>query len=89
MPQNVPPNTPLNMLLSLDGATVRFGGRPVLDAVDLGVVEHEIVCLLGPSGSGKSTLLRAVAGLQPLDSGRVLLDGRDQTGVPAHKRGWV
>ncbi|WP_445528505.1 ABC transporter ATP-binding protein [Streptomyces cyslabdanicus] len=74
------------MLLSLDAATVRFGGRPVLDAVDLAVAEHEIVCVLGPSGSGKSTLLRAVAGLQPLDSGRVLLDGRDQAGVPVHRR---
>lgn len=78
---------PPTMLLSLEGATVRFGGRPVLDAVDLGVAEHEIVCVLGPSGSGKSTLLRAVAGLQPLDAGRVLLDGGDQAGVPAHKRG--
>ncbi|MEW2401511.1 ABC transporter ATP-binding protein [Streptomyces sp. NPDC046862] len=75
------------MLLSLEGATVRFGGRAVLDAVDLGVAEHEIVCVLGPSGSGKSTLLRTVAGLQPLDAGRVSLDGRDQAGVPAHKRG--
>lgn len=70
------------MLLSLEGATVRFGGRPVLDAVDLDVAEHEIVCVLGPSGSGKSTLLRAVAGLQSLDAGRVVLDGRDQTGCP-------
>ncbi|MFD5712350.1 ABC transporter ATP-binding protein [Streptomyces pharetrae] len=75
------------MLLGLRGATVRFGGRPVLDGVDLEVAEHEVVCVLGPSGSGKSTLLRAVAGLQPLDAGRVLLDGRDQAGVPAHKRG--
>ncbi|CAL9574414.1 ABC transporter ATP-binding protein [Streptomyces sp. enrichment culture] len=75
------------MLLGLEGATVRFGGRAVLDGVDLEVAEHEIVCVLGPSGSGKSTLLRAVAGLQPLDSGRVLLDGRDQAGVPAHRRG--
>ncbi|MGY6024352.1 ABC transporter ATP-binding protein [Streptomyces spinosirectus] len=75
------------MLLSLQDATVRFGGRAVLDCVGLDVAEHEIVCVLGPSGSGKSTLLRAVAGLQPLDAGRVLLDGRDQTGVPAHKRG--
>ncbi|WP_411148655.1 ABC transporter ATP-binding protein [Streptomyces sp. A30] len=75
------------MLLSLEDATVRFGGRAVLDDVGLGVAEHEIVCVLGPSGSGKSTLLRAVAGLQPLDGGRVLLDGRDQAGVPAHKRG--
>ncbi|GGL97473.1 Fe(3+) ions import ATP-binding protein FbpC [Streptomyces fumigatiscleroticus] len=75
------------MLLGLQGATVRFGGRAVLDAVDLGVAEHEVVCVLGPSGSGKSTLLRVVAGLQPLDAGRVLLEGRDQTGVPAHRRG--
>ncbi|GHH86924.1 ABC transporter ATP-binding protein [Streptomyces capitiformicae] len=73
-------------LLRLADATVRFRGRPALDAVDLEVAEHEIVCVLGPSGSGKSTLLRAVAGLQPLDSGRVLLDGRDNTAVPAHKR---
>lgn len=75
------------MLLSLEDATVRFGGRAVLDEVGLDVAEHEIVCVLGPSGSGKSTLLRVVAGLQPLDEGRVLLDGRDQGGVPAHKRG--
>ncbi|MFI5674579.1 ABC transporter ATP-binding protein [Streptomyces cellulosae] len=75
------------MLLSLEDATVRFGGRAVLDGVGLGVAEHEIVCVLGPSGSGKSTLLRAVAGLQPLDGGRVVLDGRDQAAVPAHKRG--
>lgn len=74
-------------MLRLEGVTVRFGDRAVLDAVDLTVVEHEVVCVLGPSGSGKSTLLRAVAGLQPLDAGRVVLDGRDQTGVPAHRRG--
>ncbi|CAL9293653.1 ABC transporter ATP-binding protein [Streptomyces sp. SudanB182_2057] len=74
------------MLLSLDAATVRFGGRAVLDGVGLEVAEHEVVCVLGPSGSGKSTMLRAVAGLQPLDSGRVFLDGRDQDGVPAHRR---
>jgi thiamine transport system ATP-binding protein len=77
----------MTALLSLDRASVRFGGRAALDAVDLAVAEHEIVCVLGPSGSGKSTLLRAVAGLQPLDGGRVVLGGRDQRGVPAHKRG--
>ncbi|MFF3640759.1 ABC transporter ATP-binding protein [Streptomyces sp. NPDC002564] len=74
-------------LLSLREATVRFGERAALDAVDLDVREHEIVCVLGPSGSGKSTLLRAVAGLQALDAGRVLLDGHDQRAVPAHRRG--
>lgn len=74
-------------MLTLKDATVRFGQRAVLDSVDLTVAEHEIVCVLGPSGSGKSTLLRAVAGLQALDEGRVLLGGSDQTGVPAHRRG--
>ncbi|MBA4864938.1 ABC transporter ATP-binding protein [Streptomyces sp. PSKA54] len=74
-------------LLRLEGATVRFGARAALDSVDLDVAEHEIVCVLGPSGSGKSTLLRVVAGLQELDSGRVFLDGRDQSGVAAHRRG--
>ncbi|MFI9776566.1 ABC transporter ATP-binding protein [Streptomyces sp. NPDC051956] len=79
-------------LLTLDDATVRFGGpsktaHAALDRVGLEVAEHEIVCVLGPSGSGKSTLLRVVAGLQGLDGGRVFLDGRDQAGVPAHRRG--
>ncbi|MFE5970268.1 ABC transporter ATP-binding protein [Streptomyces sp. NPDC056463] len=74
-------------MLHIEGATVRFGERAALDSVDLEVADHEIVCVLGPSGSGKSTLLRAVAGLQALDGGRVLLDGTDLTGVPAHRRG--
>ncbi|MEU7062993.1 ABC transporter ATP-binding protein [Streptomyces sp. NPDC053429] len=74
-------------LLRLEGVSVRFGGRPAVDRVDLEVAEHETVCVLGPSGSGKSTLLRVVAGLQPVSGGRVLLDGADQAGVPVHRRG--
>lgn len=74
-------------MLALENATVRFGRRAALDGVDLEVADHEIVCVLGPSGSGKSTLLRAIAGLQPLDGGRVLLGGSDQAGVPVHRRG--
>ncbi|CAL9544232.1 ABC transporter ATP-binding protein [Streptomyces sp. enrichment culture] len=77
----------MTRLLQLDGVTVRFGARVALDAVDLTVAEHEIVCVLGPSGSGKSTLLRVVAGLQAADDGRVLLAGADQAGVPVHRRG--
>ncbi|MFE3117541.1 ABC transporter ATP-binding protein [Streptomyces niveus] len=74
-------------LLTLEDVTVRFGRRAALDAVDLRIAEHEIVCVLGPSGSGKSTLLRVVAGLQPPDTGRVLLEDADQAGVPVHRRG--
>ncbi|APU42417.1 ABC transporter ATP-binding protein [Streptomyces sp. TN58] len=74
-------------LLQLEGVSVRFGERAVVDSVDLEVAEHEIVCVLGPSGSGKSTLLRVVAGLQQVSAGRVLLGGADQAGVPVHRRG--
>ncbi|WP_181009065.1 MULTISPECIES: ABC transporter ATP-binding protein [unclassified Streptomyces] len=78
---------PAAPLLRLDALTVRFGDRAALDEVTLDVHEAETVCVLGPSGSGKSTLLRAVAGLQYPDAGRVILDGNDQGGVPAHRRG--
>ncbi|MFJ2441700.1 ABC transporter ATP-binding protein [Streptomyces sp. NPDC087658] len=78
-------------LLTLSDVTVRFGNREAartaLDAVDLEIAEHEIVCVLGPSGSGKSTLLRVVAGLLEPAGGRVLLDGADQSGTPVHRRG--
>lgn len=74
-------------LLQLEGVSVRFGERAVVDSVDLAVAAHETVCVLGPSGSGKSTLLRVVAGLQPVSAGRVLLDGADQAAVPVHRRG--
>jgi len=73
--------------IALEGATVRFGPVDAVNAVDLEVAAGEVVVVLGPSGSGKSTLLRAVAGLQPLDAGRVLIDGHDMAGVPPHRRG--
>ncbi|MGY0058044.1 ABC transporter ATP-binding protein [Streptomyces sp. LZ34] len=74
-------------LLRLDEVTVRYGERAALDTVDLEVAEHETVSVLGPSGGGKSTLLRVVAGLERAHTGRVWLAGRDQAGVPTHRRG--
>ena len=73
--------------LQLQDVGVRFGSRDALRNIDLAVPDGQIAALLGPSGSGKTTLLRAVAGLERPTSGRVLLDGRDLTGVPAHERG--
>src|SRR5262245_181621 len=73
-------------MLRVGGATVRFDGRAVVDAVDLEIDAGETVVVLGPSGCGKSTLLRAIAGLQQLDAGHVLWDGADLASVPAHER---
>lgn len=65
----------------------RGGARVVaLDGVDLRAADGELLVVVGPSGSGKSTLLRAVAGLEPLDAGRIVIGGRDVTGVPAARR---
>lgn len=63
--------------LALEQVWKSFGDRDVLAQVDLSVAEHEVVALIGASGSGKSTLLRCVNLLEPIDDGRVLLDGED------------
>lgn len=73
-------------VLEVRGAEVSFGAVTALSGVDLAVGAGETVAILGPSGCGKSTLLRAVAGLQPLDGGRVLWDGADLAGMPVHRR---
>ena len=74
------------MTVSLDGVSKSFGHLLVLDDITDVFAEGEMTALLGPSGSGKSTLLRIIAGLTPLDSGRVLLSGRDVTKAPARDR---
>jgi ABC-type Fe3+/spermidine/putrescine transport system ATPase subunit len=62
------------------------GGSPVLRGVDLVVAAGRRAVLVGPSGAGKTTLLRTIAGLESPDSGRLLLGGASQLGVPAHRR---
>jgi ABC-type nitrate/sulfonate/bicarbonate transport system ATPase subunit len=72
--------------LVIDGlrkAFRRARGRPplpVLDGVEFDVAPGEFVALVGPSGCGKSTLFDVIAGLEPPDAGRVLVDGEDATG---------
>jgi polar amino acid transport system ATP-binding protein len=80
--------------VEVERLTKYYGDKLVLDAVDLGVDEHEVVCLIGASGSGKSTLLRCINGLVPFDHGRVMLDGVpvDQTrerARPADQGRWL
>jgi thiamine transport system ATP-binding protein len=74
-------------MLRVENVSVELGSNRVLDGVDLAVDDGETVALLGPSGSGKSTLLRAIAGLEPLESGNVSIGGVDLDGVPPHRRG--
>jgi ABC-type nitrate/sulfonate/bicarbonate transport system ATPase subunit len=66
--------------LVIEGLRKSFGALSVLDGVDFDVAPGEFVALVGPSGCGKSTLFDVVAGLEPPDAGRVLVDGQDATG---------
>ena len=63
--------------LRFEGVWKSFGDREVLGGIDLTLAVHEVVCLIGASGSGKSTLLRCANLLEPIDDGRILLDGED------------
>ena len=73
--------------LVLEGVHKSFGENKVLKGIDLTVAPHEVVCLIGASGSGKSTLLRCVNLVEPIDSGRVVVEGEDITaeGVDANR----
>jgi polar amino acid transport system ATP-binding protein len=77
----------MSELLELEGVHKSFGKVEVLRGIDLVVAEHEVVCLIGASGSGKSTLLRCVNLIEPIDAGRIVLDGNEITapGVDADR----
>ena len=65
--------------LRVTGLRKEFGSLVVLDGIDLDVAEHEVVCLIGASGSGKSTLLRCLNLLEPIQAGRIEVNGEDIT----------
>src|SRR3954462_1484605 len=73
----------------LHGLSKEFPGKPPVVAVesaDLEIADGEFFSMLGPSGSGKTTVLRLIAGFEEPTAGSVELDGRDVTGLPAHRR---
>jgi sulfate transport system ATP-binding protein len=74
------------MGISVEGARKSFGDFQALKDVSIEVPTGSLTALLGPSGSGKSTLLRAIAGLETLESGRVLIDDEDVSRKPTQKR---
>jgi polar amino acid transport system ATP-binding protein len=73
--------------LRIENLHKSFGKTEVLRGISLEVTDHQVVCLIGASGSGKSTLLRCVNLIEPIDAGRILLDGADISarGVDANK----
>jgi putative spermidine/putrescine transport system ATP-binding protein len=73
--------------ISLRGVSKHYGGVAAVDALDLEIRTGELVTLLGPSGSGKTTTLMMIAGFTDPTSGAILIDDREVTNVPAHKRG--
>ena len=73
-------------IIDLNHVSKSFGDKKILDDINLYVRKGEFVTLLGPSGCGKTTTLRLIAGFLAPDEGEILLDGRDISGIPPHKR---
>src|SRR5579875_3873231 len=75
-------------VVSIDSLTKQYaaGAEYAVRGVSLAVADGEFMVLLGPSGCGKSSILRMVAGLEPITSGTVSIDGRLMNGVPAKDR---
>ncbi|MES2363249.1 MAG: ABC transporter ATP-binding protein [Pseudomonadota bacterium] len=71
--------------LLIDRLSVRFGGLQALREVSMVIQPGEIRGLIGPNGAGKTTLINAITGMVSPDAGRVLLNGRDVTAMPAHQ----
>jgi polar amino acid transport system ATP-binding protein len=65
--------------LRIEGLQKSFDDLEVLRGIDLELAEHEVVCLIGSSGSGKSTLLRCINLLEPIDAGRIVIEGDEIT----------
>lgn len=73
-------------VLTIEHLSKSFQNSPVLTNIDLAITEGSFLVLVGPSGCGKSTLLNCIAGLEEPSSGRILIGGRDMTGIPPKDR---
>jgi spermidine/putrescine transport system ATP-binding protein len=86
-PRSAPDDTTQTPAIEARGVSKVFGaGVRALDDVSLAIRRNEFFTLLGPSGCGKTTLLRLIAGFEHPSSGALLLNGRDITAMPPHRR---
>ena len=79
-----PSEVPSRPILEVDGLTRRFGGLVAVDRCSFHIEASRITGMIGPNGAGKSTIFNVVAGALPPTDGRILFDGEDVTGLPAH-----
>lgn len=75
-----------DVIVELEAVTKRFGAVTAVHEVSLAIEAGEFFTFLGPSGSGKTTCLRMIAGFEQPTTGRVLLDGKDVSGLPPYER---
>ena len=73
-------------LIETKGLTRHFGGLKAVDGIDFRLERGEIRAIIGPNGAGKTTFVSLICGRIAPSNGAILLDGRDITGLPAHKR---
>lgn len=70
--------------LTVSNVTLSYEEHNVIEDISIELHNNELVCLLGASGGGKTTLFNVISGLYTPDTGKVMLDGRDITGMPGH-----
>ena len=73
-------------LLETQGLVKEYGGKRVVNSVDINVKRGEVVGLLGPNGAGKTTTFYMITGIIPPDEGRIIFDRQDITNMPLHMR---
>jgi urea transport system ATP-binding protein len=73
-------------VLLMEDVRIAYGRTEVIHGVTVDVPDDGVVAVMGHNGAGKTTLLKAAVGLLPVTGGKILLDGEDVTGLPAHKR---
>ena len=75
----------MNAILEVENVGKNFGGLAAVSRLDMSVFEGEVLGLIGPNGAGKTTLFNIISGFFPPSAGRILLQGRNVTGMPAHE----